>query len=136
MYQTPLKKFILSTLQAAESALSVPDIAILAKEAGLDYNISSFYRQLQKLIQDNLVSEYKFSDGVSKFEIKKENSRNHFHLICQSCKKNFCINIENDILNKLLNLGDNSSVIVQKVNLEFEGVCKNCSSSSIQKVLI
>jgi Fur family ferric uptake transcriptional regulator len=126
----------MNALEKSESAISVPEIVGLANKAGLNYNISSFYRQLQKLIQDSLVSEYKFSDGISKFEIKKENSHNHFHLICQSCKKNFCINIEKDILNKLLNLGDNSSVIVHKVNLELEGVCKNCSSSSIQKVLI
>lgn len=131
MYNTKLNKFIVSALEKSESAISVHEIVGLANEAGLNYNISSFYRQLHKLIQDNLVSEYKFSDGVSKFEIKKDNSHNHFHLICQSCKKNFCINIEKDILNKLLNLGDNSNIIVQKVNLEFEGICKNCSASAI-----
>ncbi|MFV0341722.1 MAG: Fur family transcriptional regulator [Anaerocolumna sp.] len=120
--QTRKRILILSTLEAAPTALTVEELAeITSKE--IKMSISTIYRALNALSEKNVVTKTLHQDGKAYFAI---NSHNHKHvLICTLCNEK--VAIENCPLETLEdNLTRETGYTITGHSLEFFGVCPTC----------
>lgn len=120
-----MKKFILDTLIQQDKPMSVLEVAILGKEKNINYNNSSFYRQFKTLVSQNIITEYRFAEGISKYEIVKKH--HHYHLICTNCNSTICVDIDKKLLGEVTDKANTENEVeITTLSLEFKGLCKNC----------
>jgi Fur family ferric uptake transcriptional regulator len=120
---------ILQYLIDIDRPITIQDL----KKSYPNYNESTLYRNLDKLITNKVVKKLSINSDYSHFEYlkltldkKNAHSHHHHHIVCTECKSIQCLDIcglENLILPKLEKLG------FSEVNhrLEFSGICKSCS---------
>lgn len=88
----------------------------------LKVNKTTIYRQIKKYIKANLILEVEFGDGKKRYELK--GLKHHHHLMCRHCNKIENISLDEKVL--LSEVAKRSNFRVEKHNLEFFGLCKNC----------
>ncbi len=85
-------------------------------------NKTTVYRQIEKLLADNIIIEVEFGDGKKRYELKSID--HHHHLVCKKCNS-----LEDIILDESLLLSEvskKSSFQVESHSLEFFGYCSKC----------
>jgi Fur family peroxide stress response transcriptional regulator len=84
-------------------------------------SLATIYKNINIMIESAFVQEVKIPNAKSVYEISKAT---HAHLVCKECS-----DIEDVTLN-LTSIIDEASNLshynIQKVDLVFSGVCKNC----------
>jgi len=125
VYKTKIRQFVLSALSESKYPLSSLELYNLVLAQNLECDRSTIYRQLDKLVKENLILELDLMDGKKRYEIKKQN--HHHHLICNNCKKAICITLPENSLEQLIILPimENGFTITSHI-LEFFGVCRDC----------
>lgn len=89
----------------------------------LKVNKTTVYRQVEKLLADNLVTEIDFGDGKKRYELKSLG--HHHHLVCKNCGKLEDVRLDEESL--LRQISKKTKFRVDSHNLEFFGRCINCS---------
>ncbi len=122
---TPVRQGILKILEKEGSPLTVPEIQTLLKEKGLFPNKTTLYRQMEKLLENNIVESISLKNTVVHYEKK---SSHHHHFICSTCKNITCIEDENfecaaRSLEKSL---EKNGFLVKNHNFSLEGKCQKC----------
>lgn len=96
------------------------DVSFLVKK--LKVNKTTVYRQLEKLIKENIVTEVELGEGKKRYELKSLG--HHHHLVCDDCGKLEDVSFNEDILLKEVN--KKSKFLIKSHNLEFFGLCVEC----------
>jgi len=86
--------------------------------------LSTIYRNLNDMIQKDIVSEVKIANKKDYFELKKDK---HVHLICQKCGKIEDFEIPTDEIAKQIEAQTGDKVIND--TLSFDVICKDCLSA-------
>lgn len=96
------------------------DVRFLVDRLGV--NKTTVYRQIDKLLEDCVISEVNFGDGKKRYELKS--LEHHHHLICRKCDKLEDVSFEEkDFLNKIK---VRTNFKITDHSLEFFGYCSNC----------
>ncbi len=105
---TSARKTILEVLIKANKPLCYEDI-----KDTLDMDKATFYRNILKFEEENIINSFESNDKKRYYEISK---KKHPHFICTVCSKIECIH-----QNLNLNLEG-----YQINNIILKGICKNC----------
>lgn len=128
-YKTKNKEYIIEVLREHKDIiLSVYDIHEYLNEKNKFMNITTIYRNLEKLASKNIIMKFPSENGLkSHYQIKDHNCAmdDHLHLQCSECGKIIHLDCEfmnqiNEHLKKKHNfdLSTQSSILF--------GTCENC----------
>ena len=121
---TKHRNSLLEVLEIENQPLTAEDIFLKLKEQGISINLSSVYRILDTLADNNLIIKYVLGDTNKTFYEINTLKHKH-HLVCTSCKKIFPL--ENCPLSKYESeLEDNLDFEITGHKLEIYGICKEC----------
>jgi len=117
--QTILQFLIRKTCLASQKAIQE-----YLTHQNLQPNRSTLFRELQYLVQHNIVIKNTIS-GMDYYEIPKEH---HHHLICTSCSsiQKICLNEHFEDYEKKIALEKN--FFITSHSLEFYGYCTQCQT--------
>ena len=85
---TKHRNSLLEVLEIENQPLTAEDIFLKLKEQGISINLSSVYRILDTLVDNNLINKYVLGDTNKTFYEINTLKHKH-HLVCTSCKKIF-----------------------------------------------
>lgn len=116
---------MLERLQGSHGPLSVADIIQLASKSDLRPNKTTIYRELYFLVQQGIVSEVDFLDGMKRYEFIAHDGHHH-HMVCSRCGLVECVHVCFDTSAVLNEIAKQSRFQVQHHVLEFFGLCEKC----------
>src|SRR5690554_2438660 len=89
--KTPHRKAIIEVLTSAEQPISAKEIYDYLKIRNIDISLSTVYRALDKLGEQELVKKLNFvGEDSARYESVKKGHRHY--LVCLTCKKKLAIN--------------------------------------------
>lgn len=120
---TPQRLCILDTLDECGHA-TLDDIQKIINKKFPTLSLSTIYRNLNDMINQEIVSEVKLVNKKDYFEIKKNK---HVHLVCQKCGKIEDFEIKTDDLSKKIEELTGDKVLNDIIT--FDVICKDCLSA-------
>ncbi len=120
---TPQRLCILDTLDECGHA-TLEDIQKIISKKFPTLSLSTIYRNLNDMINQEIVSEVKLANKKDYFEIKKDK---HVHLVCQKCGKIEDFGIKTDDLSKKIEELTGDKVLDDTIT--FDVICKDCLSA-------
>ena len=120
---TPQRLCILDTLDECGHA-TLEDIQKIISKKFPTLSLSTIYRNLNDMINQEIVSEVKLANKKDYFEIKKDK---HVHLVCQKCGKIEDFEIKTDDLSKKIEELTGDKVLDDTIT--FDVICKDCLSA-------
>ena len=121
---TPARVSIIEMLYQSKYLLSTQDIHELLNKQGSTYNLSTIYRVLESLKDNELINEVTLKTNESKL-YEFNHHRHHHFFVCEECHKiepiNTCFihDIEHELEGK-------HKFKIKHHNLELYGVCDEC----------
>lgn len=136
VYSKNNKKRILNFLESnVDFQFSVVQIHKALSDKGASLNLTTVYRQLEKLLNSGEVLQFSSEDGKTKlFQINEENCSKHLHVRCGICGK--ISHIDCHKLDEFLEHIDTEHHI--KINCKNSilfGICESCENSKKSKRL-
>lgn len=124
---------VLVLLENEKAHLSAEEIYFLVKAKSPEIGLATVYRTLDILTELKIVDKVNFTDGVARYDLRKEGAGHfHHHLLCLECGN--IEEIEEDLL------GDVEQIIEDKYHfsvrdhrLTFHGICQDCQEKSVAK---
>lgn len=123
---TKVRRLVLSIFSELTTPLSVPELLKLLKQEGLSVNKTTVYRELDFLIDNQLVTEIDLLDGLKRYELSV-GQEHHHHLVCRSCRSIQCVGMDNDLDSLERKIKKQHGFRVESHVLEFFGLCKACA---------
>jgi len=120
---TPQRLCILDTLQECGHA-TLEDVQKIISKKFPTLSLSTIYRNLNEMLQKDIVSEVKIANKKDYFELKKDK---HVHLVCQNCGKIEDFQIATDDISKQIETQTGDKVLND--TLSFDVICKDCLSA-------
>ncbi len=120
---TPQRLCILDTLQECGHA-TLEDVQKIISKKFPTLSLSTIYRNLNEMLQKDIVSEVKIANKKDYFELKKDK---HVHLVCQNCGKIEDFEIATDDISKQIEAQTGDKVLND--TLYFDVICKDCLSA-------
>lgn len=123
MKNTKQRIIILEILQKAKRPLSASDIYDKAAKLQPNIALTTIYRNLEMLYENDLIIRYRIDEKEYCYELKREN---HTHyLICKNCRKK--VDLPECPLKELeKNISNSTGFKITSHNLELEGYCDKC----------
>jgi len=95
--------------------------------------VSSLYRTLLLLEESGLLTKFRDSDGVAKYELaERVTGDHHHHFVCTRCGRTEEVPIpdklEQAITSLIESIGEERTFEITDHRLELEGVCDTCSA--------
>lgn len=119
---TPARQAIVEAFFKAKKPLHVGN---LKKIKGLEEtNESSFYRNIQKLIDAEILHMVPSSEEHKLYELIAEN-KHHHHIVCTKCKEVSCLT-DCTIGSQLSKMAAKAGFTVSSHSLELYGLCRSC----------
>lgn len=123
--KTRVREAVISHLEDLKKPLSALEIQTFLVTKKLRVNKSTIYRELQFLLEHEVIVEINFGEGKKRYEIA--GLPHHHHLICNNCQKIEDIFIEEDLKVVEKKIKKETSFIIKHHTLEFFGLCKTCA---------
>ena len=82
---TKQRNKIIQILQNAKTPMTAEEIYLLIKNESNSIAISTVYRNMETLLEKDIITKTIYNDGKARYEITKEEHTHH--LICLKCKK-------------------------------------------------
>ena len=120
---TPQRLCILDTLQECGHA-TLEDVQKIISKKFPTLSLSTIYRNLNEMLQKDIVSEVKIANKKDYFELKKDK---HVHLVCSNCGKIEDFEIATDEISKQIEAQTGDKVLND--TLSFDVICKDCLSA-------
>ena len=120
---TPQRLCILDTLQECGHA-TLEDVQKIISKKFPTLSLSTIYRNLNEMLQKDIVSEVKIANKKDYFELKKDK---HVHLVCSNCGKIEDFEIATDEISKQIEAQTGDKVLND--TLCFDVICKDCLSA-------
>lgn len=124
---TRQKRLLLSLLKEADRPLSINEIysQIVIKLPKIAK--STIYRNIDALLDQNLIEKYHLNDSEVFYRIKADRSEHKHFLICEDCRKVFDLPscpihaMEHDL--------EEEGFIIKDHQIQISGICKNCADN-------
>ena len=120
------REIILETLKATSTHPTAEEIYNMVHENNPKISKSTVYRNINILVEDNVIRRIKMQSGADKFDyICKE----HYHAICEKCGSvfDFMYNFKIDELEKVV---QNQTGVISKANsITIYGTCNKCKKN-------
>lgn len=121
---TQQREAIARTLFFSDEHLSVGDIELSLRSAGVQVGTATVYRTLELLSRAGLVQEHDFGEGFKRYEPLAAKSH-HEHLICVECGR--VVEFSSERLERMKSLiSDEYGFRYHHHRLEIYGVCRGC----------
>lgn len=123
---TKTRKAIVEMLCSAHCLLTAPDIQENLRKKGISVNKTSVYRELEFLINRNIIQQVNISSGAVHYESALH--PHHHHLVCKGCGDITGIDIQEleEHVQNVETRAQQRGFVVQNHSLEFYGVCADC----------
>jgi Fe2+ or Zn2+ uptake regulation protein len=120
---TKTRSATLCLLLSATKPLSAAELLVLLKEQGLAVNRTTIYRELNFLMNHNLLKEVRLIGEPSLFELQLEHCH---HLVCLKCHAVKKITLCNHLESQEQQIMKNEKFKISDHSLEFYGLCHLC----------
>lgn len=124
--ESKLRQSLVDLLLKTSQPLSVPEILEQFKKNQISVNKTTIYRQLNLLIENQLVRQVDLRERGRKFEYNLKS--HHHHLICIKCKGIEDFTLDQDLENTEKKIQHQRGFKVLNHSLEFFGICQNCQN--------
>jgi len=127
------REALLDLLAKTEKHLSADEIYFAVNKKYPNIGLATIYRNLELLIQMNLISKIDIGDGKARYELTNgPKSIHHHHLICRNCGEiiNYTdyIDEEIELLKKTeKGLSKKYNFKVESHSIRFFGLCSKCN---------
>lgn len=120
---TKPRSIILQTIYDSKEPISAEELYRIIEKNDHDLNLSTVYRNLNTLVDKNVLLKNTDLDGISYFQL---NIEDHKHFItCLSCGKR--VTIENCPIEEFAHEIENETgFAIRSHNFEFTGICPEC----------
>jgi Fur family ferric uptake transcriptional regulator len=116
---------VLHILEEENRPLDVSEIIENLKQHRVNADQATVYRIMDSFFKKGLVNRLDFQEG--KFRYEKTSSREHHHLICESCGKvEDMSDCKIDDFQK--GISEKKGFLIKRHSLEFFGICKSCQA--------
>jgi len=122
--QTKIRNALLSIFATYQEPVSVAQILDFLKKENLSPNKTTIYRELEFLLDHEVVHEVRFGDRTVRYETTS--LAHHHHLICIKCHKIEDISLLIDLKGEEARIETLKKFKVLHHSLEFFGVCQKC----------
>jgi Fur family ferric uptake transcriptional regulator len=122
--QTKLRSFLLDFFTATKKPFSAVELQITAQKKIGAIHKTTIYRELQFLIEQKIIVEIYFSDGLTRYELA--NLPHHHHLVCNNCQKIEDVLVDKEFKNIEKKISRQNLFKIQSHSLEFFGLCRLC----------
>ena len=121
---TAARKALIEAFGSQCNPLDVRSLHAALKRQGIAANITTVYREVQFLVDEEVLRPVQFQDGVQRFE--PAHAGHHHHLVCLTCGKVTEVTMENDLASLETKIGKETGFSIEHHSLEFYGRCKKC----------
>jgi len=120
---TPIRARILEIFTKSKSPISATDLINDFKSLNVAVNKTTIYRELEFLLNKQLLNEVEFGEGKKRYEL---NNGHHHHLVCLNCRKVEDVDLKTDLSAEEEIIEKATGFKIKSHSLEFFGLCKNC----------
>lgn len=124
---TKQKQLILTLLKETDRPMSINEIYTLVVLELPKIAKSTIYRNIDSLVNQNLIDKYHFNDNEIFYRIKADSSEHKHFIICDDCKKIFDLPI--CPIHEIENAMEEKGFIIKKHQIQIIGTCKDCALS-------
>lgn len=117
---------IITYFNKSSAPLSANELINKTRKDNLTPNKTTIYRELEKLLNENIISEVDLHDGLKRYEFFREANLGHYHLVCNSCGQIECIDIPKALDLMCSYIEETKNFKIEKHSLEFFGLCARC----------
>lgn len=121
---TKARRSILGIFMASDSPLSVAELLSSLMQMKINVNRTTVYREIDFLRERNLIREVQIGDRLRRYEFQRDD--HHHHIICLTCKKVECIELDRCMETEEAAVSKKSSFRVIRHSLKFYGICAQC----------
>lgn len=120
---TRARTSMIELFQNTKNPISAKALHTMLKRIGIPVNITTVYREIDFLLQQNMIEKVPLTDGELHYEMKGR--PHHHHLLCSSCGtiEDISLESEGDLLEEAL---DKTSFKIKSHSLAFFGICPKC----------
>jgi len=129
MRLTQIRKKIILFFKKQKKPISYDKIIDYLKKNSISFDRSTVFRNLNFLEKEGVIKKLNFGDGVSRYELVKENDYHH-HIVCLNCKKivDFSDKDLDDLIRKIeIKFSKTKKFRIKSHQFDFFGYCQNCS---------
>jgi Fur family transcriptional regulator, ferric uptake regulator len=122
---TKQKQYILTLLKETDRPMSINEIysQIVMKLPKIAK--STIYRNIDSLLDQNLIDKYYFNDTEVFYRIKADRNEHKHYVICDDCKKVF--DLPSCPIHVIENAMEEEGFIIKKHQIQINGICKECA---------
>lgn len=120
---TKKREILIDIIKKENKPLTATNLYDICKEKNIPINLSTIYRFLNDLLNNNILIKEIRQDKNSYYEF---NTKKHkHHIICEKCHKEVPLDIcpLNQLENQILS---STGYKITSHTLEFRGICKEC----------
>jgi len=127
---TNARRLVINSLAAHPGPRSAAELDVAMRRR---VPVSSLYRTLLLLEESGLLTKFRDSDGVAKYELaERVTGDHHHHFVCTRCGRTEEVPIpdklEQAITSLIESIGEERTFEITDHRLELEGVCDTCSA--------
>lgn len=128
-YKTKNKEIIyMILLKNIGKSLSVKDITKILEKKKIKIGISSIYRILNKLENENKLHIIIRANGEKTYELLLEDCKDHLHVKCKVCGNIYHIKCDK-LFNILKHIEDDHGIKIDSLKSIISGKCKKCEDN-------
>jgi len=129
---TSPRESIMDALNRSSRHLSAEEIYFIVHGLYPAIGFATVYRTLDLLTRMGIVLKFDFGDGRARYELIREETGLHYHLVCSKCGKVINENIskeEKERLEKIKeNLSKKNDFEIKNSKIHFIGECEQCQN--------
>lgn len=122
---TKQRRLIFEILKEANRPMSINEIYAQVVTSLPKIAKSTIYRNIDTLLEQNLIDKYHLNDNEIFFRIKSSQNEHKHFVICDDCKKVF--DLPECPLHDLENAMEEEGFIIKDHQIQINGICKSCA---------
>lgn len=122
---TRQKLLILSILREADRPMSINEVYSQVVLTLPKIAKSTIYRNIDSLLNQNLIDKYHLNDNEIFYRIKADSSEHKHFVICDDCKRIF--DLPGCPIHALENAMEEEGFIIKEHQIQITGICKTCA---------
>lgn len=122
---TAVRRLIIDFLQQSQKPATALELQGVITKKLRPVNKTTIYRELELLLNNNIIVEINFGDNKKRYEIA--GLPHHHHLVCSNCDKVEDVFIDRDLHQLEQKITKEKSFTVHSHSLEFFGLCQDCN---------
>lgn len=124
---TKQKQVLLAIMKEAGRPLSINEIYSLMVQQLPKIAKSTIYRNIDSLLDQNLIDKYHFNDNEIFYRIRADRHDHKHFVICDDCKRIF--DLPACPIHALEDVMGEEGFIIKDHQIQISGICKDCAKS-------